>query len=82
MYFFTAIGITIGYHRMLTHRSFEAQPIVRCLFLLLGSMAVEGPALDWASIHIKHHANTDTEDDPTARWTASSTRMSAGSSAA
>lgn len=64
MYFFTALGITIGYHRMLTHRSFEANPIVRFFFLVLGSMAIEGPALDWASIHIKHHANTDEEDDP------------------
>ena len=64
MYFFTAIGITIGYHRMLTHRGFETHPAVRFFFLMLGSMAVEGPALDWASIHIKHHANTDTEDDP------------------
>ncbi len=64
MYFFTALGITIGYHRMLTHRSFETHPAVRFFFLMLGSMALEGPALDWASIHIKHHANTDEEDDP------------------
>src|SRR5579859_7959803 len=64
MYFFTAIGITIGYHRMLTHRSFTAHPAIRFFFLMLGSMAIEGPALDWASIHIKHHANTDTEQDP------------------
>jgi stearoyl-CoA desaturase (delta-9 desaturase) len=64
MYFFTALGITIGYHRMLTHRSFDAHPAVRFFFLMLGSMAVEGPALDWASIHIKHHANSDDEDDP------------------
>jgi stearoyl-CoA desaturase (delta-9 desaturase) len=64
MYFFTALGITIGYHRMLTHRSFETHPVVRFFFLVLGSMAVEGPALDWASIHIKHHANTDEDDDP------------------
>jgi stearoyl-CoA desaturase (delta-9 desaturase) len=64
MYFFTALGITIGYHRMLTHRSFETHPAVRFLFLVLGSMAIEGPALDWASIHIKHHANSDDDDDP------------------
>jgi stearoyl-CoA desaturase (delta-9 desaturase) len=64
MYSFTAVGITIGYHRMLTHRSFEAHPAVRTLFLLLGSMAVEGPALVWASTHIKHHAASDTDDDP------------------
>ena len=64
MYFFTAIGITIGYHRMLTHRSFQAHPALRCLLLVLGSMAAEGPVVDWASIHIEHHANTDKEDDP------------------
>jgi stearoyl-CoA desaturase (delta-9 desaturase) len=64
MYFFTAIGITIGYHRMLTHRSFEAHPIVRFIFLALGSIAVEGPAIEWASTHIKHHATTDTDEDP------------------
>jgi stearoyl-CoA desaturase (Delta-9 desaturase) len=64
MYFFTAIGVTVGYHRMLTHRSFETHPVVRALFLLLGSMAVEGPALIWASTHIKHHATTDTDEDP------------------
>ena len=64
MYFFAAIGITIGYHRMLTHRSFEAHPALRALFLAFGSMAVEGPALIWASTHIKHHATTDTDEDP------------------
>src|SRR5688572_9704346 len=64
MYFFTALGITIGYHRLLTHRSFAAPPTVRFFFLALGSMALQGPALDWASIHIKHHATTDTDDDP------------------
>jgi stearoyl-CoA desaturase (delta-9 desaturase) len=64
MYFFTALGITIGFHRLLTHRSFAAPPAVRCFFLALGSMALQGPALDWASIHIKHHATTDTDDDP------------------
>ncbi|MEN9935834.1 MAG: hypothetical protein RLZZ387_2413 [Chloroflexota bacterium] len=64
MYFFTGIGITIGYHRMLTHRSFEAHPAVRFFFLALGSMALEGAAITWASNHIKHHANTDTDDDP------------------
>lgn len=64
MYTITALGITVGFHRMLTHRSFEAHPVVRFLFLLFGSMAMEGPALDWASIHIQHHANSDDEEDP------------------
>lgn len=66
LWFYTAtgMGITVGFHRMLTHRSFEAHPAVRALLLALGSMAVQGPALDWASNHIKHHAKTDTDDDP------------------
>ncbi|HWQ11466.1 MAG TPA: acyl-CoA desaturase, partial [Roseiflexaceae bacterium] len=64
MFLFTSLGITVGYHRMLTHRSFEAHPVVRFLFLLGGSMAIQGPAVAWASIHIKHHANSDDEDDP------------------
>ncbi len=64
MWFFVSIGITIGYHRMLTHRSFEAHPAIKLLFLILGSMAIQGPAAEWASIHIKHHAHSDDEDDP------------------
>jgi len=64
MYMATAFGITIGYHRMLTHRSFEAHPAIRFLLLALGSMAVQGPANVWAATHIKHHATSDTEDDP------------------
>ena len=64
MYVVTALGITVGYHRMLTHRSFEAHPVVRFVFLVFGSMALQGPPLDWASIHIEHHAHTDTDDDP------------------
>ena len=63
-YVLTALGITIGYHRMLTHRSFEANPVVKFIFLALGSMALQGICFDWASNHIKHHAHTDKEDDP------------------
>ncbi len=58
------LGVTIGYHRMLTHRSFQPHPVVKFIFLVLGSMAVEGPALEWAAIHIKHHAHSDREGDP------------------
>lgn len=64
MYVLVALGITIGFHRMLTHRSFEAHPVVRFIFLALGSMALQGSALDWASVHIKHHAVSDEEGDP------------------
>jgi stearoyl-CoA desaturase (Delta-9 desaturase) len=58
------LGITVGFHRMLTHRSFQPNPVVKFIFLALGSMAVEGPALEWAATHIKHHAHSDREGDP------------------
>src|SRR5438874_2815887 len=58
------LGVTVGYHRMLTHRSFQPHPVVKFIFLVFGSMAVEGPALQWAAIHIKHHAHSDREGDP------------------
>jgi stearoyl-CoA desaturase (Delta-9 desaturase) len=58
------LGVTIGFHRMLTHRSFQPHPVVKFIFLVFGSMAVEGPALEWAATHIKHHAHSDREGDP------------------
>jgi stearoyl-CoA desaturase (delta-9 desaturase) len=64
LYALTGLGLTVGYHRMLTHRSFRPHPVVKGLLLLLGSMAVEGPALPWAATHIKHHALSDREGDP------------------
>jgi stearoyl-CoA desaturase (delta-9 desaturase) len=64
MYFVTAMGITIGYHRLFTHRAFDAPRPVKYLFAALGSMAVQGPLIDWVADHRKHHAFTDTEGDP------------------
>ncbi len=64
MYALVAIGVTVGYHRMLTHRSFRAHPVVKLLLLILGSMAFEGPAIEWAATHSKHHARADREGDP------------------
>ena len=64
MYFLTAIGITIGYHRLLTHRSFDAVPPIRYGLAVLGSMAVEGPVISWVADHRKHHAFADEDGDP------------------
>ncbi len=64
MYVLVALGVTIGFHRMLTHRSFQPHPIVKFIFLVLGSMALEGPAIEWAATHTKHHAQADREGDP------------------
>ena len=60
----TGLGITVGYHRLLTHRSFETHGILKTLLLVCGSMAVQGPALDWAAQHKLHHAYTDKPGDP------------------
>jgi stearoyl-CoA desaturase (delta-9 desaturase) len=64
MYVPISLGVTAGFHRMLTHRSFRAHPAVRAIILVFGSMAVEGPAIRWAANHLKHHALADREGDP------------------
>ena len=64
MYLFTAIGITVGYHRYFTHKSFETNVAVRAVLGVLGSMAAEGPILKWAAMHRCHHQHSDTEADP------------------
>jgi len=64
MYLATAFGITIGFHRLLTHRSFETSRPVKTLFAILGSAAIEGPVISWVADHRKHHAFTDREGDP------------------
>jgi len=63
-YSFVALGVTVGYHRMLAHRSFRPHPVVKVILLILGSMSFEGTALDWAATHIKHHAQADRKGDP------------------
>jgi stearoyl-CoA desaturase (Delta-9 desaturase) len=63
-YVLTATGIGVGFHRMLTHRSFDAPEPVRFFFLALGSMAMQGSAIEWAATHHKHHAKSDKEGDP------------------
>lgn len=64
MYVATAIGITVGYHRLFTHRSFSAARPVQYVLALLGSMAAQGPLVYWVADHRKHHAYTDEEGDP------------------
>lgn len=64
MYLLTAVGITVGYHRLLTHRSFNTLKPIEYMFAILGSMAVQGPPLAWVADHRKHHAHTDVEGDP------------------
>jgi len=64
MYLLTAIGITVGFHRLLTHRSFQTSKPLEYAFAVLGSLAVQGPVISWVADHRKHHAHTDAEGDP------------------
>ncbi|MBA2763139.1 MAG: acyl-CoA desaturase [Thermoleophilaceae bacterium] len=64
MYLSTAFGITIGFHRLLTHRAFATHRWMGYSVAVLGSMAVQGPVIDWVADHRKHHAHTDEEGDP------------------
>src|SRR5436190_3108328 len=64
LYVVTALGVTVGYHRLLTHRSFATSKPLEYAFAVVGSMAVQGPVIGWVADHRKHHAHTDREGDP------------------
>jgi stearoyl-CoA desaturase (Delta-9 desaturase) len=63
-YVITGLGVTVGYHRLLTHRSFETSRGVRLFLAIAGSMSVEGSVLSWVAAHRRHHAYSDKEGDP------------------
>ena len=63
-YALTGLGITVGFHRLFTHRSFKTTRAVRALLAVLGSMAVEGPVIEWVATHRKHHRFSDRPGDP------------------
>ncbi|HEX6229076.1 MAG TPA: fatty acid desaturase [Solirubrobacterales bacterium] len=64
MYVLTGLGVTVGFHRHFTHRSFKAGRWLRGLLAILGSAAIEGPVISWVADHRKHHAFSDEEGDP------------------
>jgi stearoyl-CoA desaturase (Delta-9 desaturase) len=64
MYGLTGFGITIGFHRLLTHRSFTTTRFVRLLLAVLGSCAAQGPVICWVATHRRHHQRSDREGDP------------------
>jgi stearoyl-CoA desaturase (Delta-9 desaturase) len=63
-YFFTGLGITVGFHRLFTHQSFRAARSVRVLLAIAGSMAIQGSVIDWVAAHRRHHAYSDQAGDP------------------
>ncbi len=64
MYIPVGLGVTVGFHRLLTHRSFKTSPWLRGLLGILGTMSVEGPVISWVADHRKHHAYSDRFGDP------------------
>jgi stearoyl-CoA desaturase (delta-9 desaturase) len=64
VYLVTGLGVTVGFHRLFTHRSFATTPWMRGVFAAMGSMAIEGPVISWVADHRKHHAFADQPGDP------------------
>jgi stearoyl-CoA desaturase (Delta-9 desaturase) len=64
MYVATGLGVTVGFHRLFTHRSFKTSKAGRAVFAVLGSAAIEGPVISWVADHRKHHTFSDQEGDP------------------
>jgi stearoyl-CoA desaturase (Delta-9 desaturase) len=64
LYVLTGLGVTVGFHRYFTHRSFATNRPVRALLAIFGSAAIEGPIISWVADHRKHHVFSDREGDP------------------
>jgi stearoyl-CoA desaturase (delta-9 desaturase) len=64
MYLATMTGITVGFHRLFTHRSFQTVRPIQVVLAALGSMAFQGPMLDWVARHRRHHQHSDADGDP------------------
>ncbi len=60
----TTLGVTVGFHRLLTHQSFQTTRPVKAILMALGSMTAEGPAVKWAAVHRLHHQHSDDAHDP------------------
>jgi stearoyl-CoA desaturase (Delta-9 desaturase) len=63
-YAVTGLGVTVGFHRLLTHGSFAARPWLRAALAIAGSMSFQGNVIDWVAVHRRHHAFTDEPGDP------------------
>jgi stearoyl-CoA desaturase (Delta-9 desaturase) len=67
-YVVSGVGVTVGFHRYLTHGSFKAQRWLRVTLAVAGSMAIEGAVTQWVADHRRHHAYSDVEGDPHSPW--------------
>ncbi len=64
MYLLTGLGVTVGYHRLFTHKSFETGRVMTFIIGVLGSMSMEGSILQWVANHRQHHQHSDSDNDP------------------
>jgi stearoyl-CoA desaturase (delta-9 desaturase) len=64
LYVLTGFGLTVGFHRLFTHRAFKTTRPIRAVLAILGSAAIEGPVISWVADHRKHHAFADQPGDP------------------
>jgi stearoyl-CoA desaturase (delta-9 desaturase) len=69
LYVITGLGLSLGFHRLFTHRSFRARRALRIALGVAGSMAVEGSLISWVSHHRRHHVYADQAGDPHSPWT-------------
>jgi len=67
-YYLTLLGVTVGYHRYFTHGSFKAKRPLRLALAAAGSMAIQGPVVQWVADHRRHHAFSDRDGDPHSPW--------------
>jgi stearoyl-CoA desaturase (delta-9 desaturase) len=68
LYFVSCLGVTVGYHRHFTHGSFKATKPLRIALAVAGSVAVQGPVVQWVADHRRHHAFSDRKGDPHSPW--------------
>jgi stearoyl-CoA desaturase (delta-9 desaturase) len=68
MYLVTGHGLSVGFHRMLAHRSFRPNRAVKIAFAIAGSMAIEGSVFTWVAQHRRHHVFADSVGDPHSPW--------------
>ncbi|HYO34323.1 MAG TPA: acyl-CoA desaturase [Nocardioidaceae bacterium] len=68
MYAITGHGITVGFHRFFTHKSFKANRAIKIALAVAGSMAIQGPVIRWVADHRKHHKFSDRDGDPHSPW--------------
>jgi len=67
-YLFAGLGITVGFHRYLTHGSFKAKRWLRVTLAIAGAAAIQGTPTQWVADHRRHHAFSDLEGDPHSPW--------------